>query len=612
MKEFANVAARAVAWVVLIAAVWVMSTSLLFLWLGDLLGDPRIAPWQRPYVWFLYLPLAGRDLMETLYLILAPLPLPALAIAIMVRRRSFGPHLRLARSLFGPRALTLQRGVTDNHGHADWLPIAVARTLFPGPGPSGGIVVGEAYRVDQDRVAGMRFNPDDPRSWGQGGTAPLLIDPCTFGPTHSMIFSGSGGYKTTSAVTTIMHWTGSAVVLDPSCEVGPMLERARRAIGHKVHQLTLDDPDSGFNVLDWIDISVPLAETNVCSMVWWIAGGETAGASKAEVNANFFRSRGHSLIACLLADMLWDDTLPAEQKTLITLRAGLTTPEKDMRRLLQQIHQTSRSQMARDCAGTLMGLVAETFSGVYANADEDTKWLSNPAFARLVSGNRFRTQDILAGKTTIFLQIPIMALQHSPSVARVILGAMLNVAYEAKGRFKGRMLFLLDEVARLGTMRMLEDARDLGRKYRITLQLLYQSEGQLVKQWGEEGRREWFDSVSWRGYAALQDPRTAKDLCDSVFGDYAVLAMSEGNNSGSSGTGLALTSRSRSSNRNTHEIKRALIRPDELLADVRADELFVIPRGARALRCGRAIFFRRPEIAQLVDDNRFHDDRTAA
>ena len=133
MKEFANVAARAVAWVVLIAAVWVMSTSLLFLWLGDLLGDPRIAPWQRPYVWFLYLPLAGRDLMETLYLILAPLPLPALAIAIMMRRRSFGPRLRLARSFFGPSALTLQRGVTDNHGHADWLPIAVAARCSPVP-----------------------------------------------------------------------------------------------------------------------------------------------------------------------------------------------------------------------------------------------------------------------------------------------------------------------------------------------------------------------------------------------------------------------------------------------------------------------------------------------
>jgi hypothetical protein len=43
MKEFANVAARAVAWVVLIAAVWVMSTSLLFLWLGDLLGGCRRA-----------------------------------------------------------------------------------------------------------------------------------------------------------------------------------------------------------------------------------------------------------------------------------------------------------------------------------------------------------------------------------------------------------------------------------------------------------------------------------------------------------------------------------------------------------------------------------------
>lgn len=91
-----------------------------------------------------------------------------------------------------------------------------------------------------------------------------------------------------------------------------------------------------------------------------------------------------------------------------------------------------------------------------------------------------------------------------------------------------------------------------------------------------------------------------------MFGDYAVLAASEGTNKGASGKGLEIASRSRGGNRNVHEIKRELIRPDELLGDVRGDELFVLPRGARPIRCGRAIYFRRPEMAGLVDDNRFH------
>ena len=51
---------------------------------------------------------------------------------------------------------------------------------------------------------------------------------------------------------------------------------------------------------------------------------------------------------------------------------------------------------------------------------------------------------------------------------------------------------------------------------------------------------------------------------------------------------------------------RALIKPDELLQDTRADEAFLLLRGARPLRCGRAVWFRRPEWQGLVDQNRFH------
>ena len=66
----------------------------------------------------------------------------------------------------GPRLI---RGRSDNYGHADWLSIREARRLFPGPDPSyGGIVVGEAYRVDQDRVARRAFDPADRKQLGTG------------------------------------------------------------------------------------------------------------------------------------------------------------------------------------------------------------------------------------------------------------------------------------------------------------------------------------------------------------------------------------------------------------------------------------------------------------
>jgi len=202
-------------------------------------------------------------------------------------------------------------------------------------------------------------------------------------------------------------------------------------------------------------------------------------------------------------------------------------------------------------------------------------------------------------------------LQSTPAIGRVVIGALLNAAYEADGRVTGRILYLLDEAARLGPMRILETARDAGRKYGITLQLLYQSVGQLERQWGREGKREWYDGVSHRSYAAVQDLETAKEL-EETFGSYAVMATSEGSNTGSSGKSFETGSRSRGANTSYHEISRPLIRREELMSDCRTDEAFVIIRGARPLRCGRAIYFRRPDLAARVAANRFNDNSVVA
>jgi type IV secretion system protein VirD4 len=593
-KPSVQLLAKFIVGLVFFGAAWTLIASLVFL-----VGTRLIGAFAHPfYQWWTYFLYAPPNPVVTLWLRIAGLvastTVMIFAIALLFGRRGVGPSLR--RGIFGgiPRPM---RGATDNHGHADWLSIAKAREVFPGPSAQfGGVVVGEAYRVDQDKVAAVAFDPANKATWGKGGKFPLLIDPCNAGPTHSLIFAGAGSFKSTSAASTLLTWTGSAVILDPSGELGPMLAGARENMGHTVHQLGLRGT-TGFNVLDWIDIESPLATTNVLSVVGWVCGDGPAGARGADKGSEFFEARGRAMVACLLSHMLWDPGIPKELKTLRTLRAGIATPEKEMRKLLKGIHKNSRCPLARDYAGTLMGLVDETFSGVYANADESTSWLANPAFASIVSGDIFSSRDLLGGKVSVFLQIPLAALQSTPAIGRVVIGALLNAAYEADGQVAGRILYLLDEAARLGPMKILEIARDAGRKYGITLQLLYQSVGQLERQWGREGKREWYDGVSHRSYAAVQDLETAKELEES-FGTYGVMATSEGSNTGSSGKSLETGSRSRGANTSFHEISRPLIRREELMNDCRTDE--------------RAIYFRRPDLAARIAANRFNQSPAAA
>jgi type IV secretion system protein VirD4 len=585
---------------VMAAIAWTMVASLVFLW-----GTKLIHAFPHPFwQWWLYALEVQGNAKVNLWLKIGAAagaaPVLVLAIGLIVRGRDVkGPRLR--KSLFGG-PVSVPEAVTDTYGRARWMSMARAQQSFPGPDPLyGGVVVGEAYRVDQDKVSGQPFNPAIPKSWGQGGKAKLLVDPCHAGQTHSLVIAGGGSFKSMSAISTLLIWRGAAVVLDPAGEMAPMVREARQRMGHVIHELELGGT-IGFNVLDWIDITSPLADTHILSVASWICGEEP---DKKSGTAQFFEAKGRHLVICLLSHMLWDDQLAAELKNLTCLRQGLAVPIDTMRDVLKTIHATSKSPVARDYAGALMQQVPETFAGIYGSADKETAWLANKAFAALVSGSSFKSTDLIAGKTDVFLKMPLEALDTTPALARTVIGALLNTAYQANGNFEGRILYLLDEVARLGYMRIIETARDAGRKFGITMQLLYQSTGQIEKQWGKEGKRAWFDGVSYRIYAVVQDVETATEL-ESSFGSYGVMATSESSNIGSAGKGWESSSRSRGTSQSYHEVSRPLIRKAELMNDVRGDEAFVVVRGSPPLRCGRAIYFRRPEMVAQVAPNRFY------
>ena len=51
--------------------------------------------------------------------------------------------------------------------------------------------------------------------------------------------------------------------------------------------------------------------------------------------------------------------------------------------------------------------------------------------------------------------------------------------------------------------------------------------------------------------------------------------------------------------------KRPLIFPDEIMSVMRRDEQLLFVAGIAPIRCGRPIYFRRPEMVALCGQNRF-------
>ncbi len=489
-----------------------------------------------------------------------------------------------------PKRISGRRAV---HGEADWMKLPEAAKLFP---EHGGIVIGERYRVDRDSVSAMPFRSDEPQSWGAGGRSPLVCFDGSFGSSHGIVFAGSGGFKTTSVtIPTALKWGGGLVVLDPSSEVAPMVSEHRRQAGRKVIVLDPAGPAVGFNALDWIGRHGNTKEEDIVAVATWIM---TDNARTASARDDFFRASAMQLLTALIADVCLSGHTDEKDQTLRRVRANLSEPEPQLRARLTKIYEGSASDFVKENVAVFVNMTPETFSGVYANAVKETHWLSYPNYAGLVSGDSFSTDDLANGGTDIFIALDLKVLEAHPGLARVVIGSLLNAIYNRKGDVKDRTLFLLDEVARLGYLRILETARDAGRKYGITLTMIFQSLGQMREAYGgRDATSKWFESASWISFAAINDPDTA-DYISKRCGDTTVEVDQTNRSSGMKGS-----SRSRSKQLN----RRPLILPHEVLR-MRADEQIVFTSGNAPLRCGRAVWFRREDMKACVGENRFHRD----
>ncbi len=485
------------------------------------------------------------------------------------------------------------RGRRALHGEADWMNMRDAARLFP---DTGGIVIGERYRVDKDSTAARPFRAGDTESWGGGGKASLLCFDGSFGSSHGIVFAGSGGFKTTSVtIPTALKWAGGLVVLDPSNEVAPMVRGHREAAARFIRLLDPKEPETGFNALDWIGRHGGTKEEDIASVASWIMSD--SGGPRG-VRDDFFRASALQLLTALIADVCLSGHTDTANQTLRQVRSNLAEPEPKLRERLQSIYENSNSDFVRENVAAFVNMTAETFSGVYANAVKETHWLSYANYAALVSGSTFSTDALADGKTDVFINIDLKTLETHAGLARVIIGSFLNAIYNRDGALEGRALFLLDEVARLGYMRILETARDAGRKYGITLTMIYQSIGQMRETYGgRDAASKWFESASWISFAAINDPETA-DYISKRCGMTTVEIDQVSRGSQAKGS---------SRTRSKQLAARPLIQAHEVLR-MRADEQIVFTAGNAPLRCGRAIWFRRYDMKARVAANRFHRD----
>ena len=297
----ARIAAAIIALAALLTS-WLALASMAFLWV---LGFWQIYPWPaKLWMWIRYAVEAPPNAIVHRWLIISAIvaSLPFLTIGALMLRLWWWWRANPRRLVPPPGGglRPIEGGVTANYGCARILTEKECLERYPGP---TGVVIGELRT-------------------GQAGTAPLVIDPCATGAGHGMLIAGTRSGKTTSACTALLHWLTSAIVLDPSAEMGVMLGDALRANGQTVHLLNPEIPGSGFNALAWIDVTRPLAAMDVKEVISWVFPDDK---NKTVQKDGYFEPTGKSLCTAILADLLWSDR-PAAEKTLRTFRRLVVAP----------------------------------------------------------------------------------------------------------------------------------------------------------------------------------------------------------------------------------------------------------------------------------------------
>jgi type IV secretion system protein VirD4 len=327
----------------------------------------------------------------------------------------------------------------------------------------------------------------------------------------------------------------------------------------------------------------------------FIAETKSAGGGSAE----YFQAQAMNLLAGLLYLVAKDRDFKEDRK-LTKVRALVALPTKEMTAFLaRKVSDKATPLFVRENLGQFVGMADQTFSGVLSSVAKDTAWLSIPAYAQMVTRETFALSEIPDGNLDVFIQVPGETLMTYPAIGRVIVGAITKAMVQANGAHKKRLLLVLDEVDLLGYMSVLTEVRDRGRKYGMTLMMLYQSIGQVENHYGKEGATSWLEGCSFVSYAAIKSMETAEAVSERC-GDMTVDVTGQ-----SDAYAPLLSKRDPNRSTSTSLQGRKLILPHEVVQDMRADEQIVMVRGHPPLRCGRAIYFRRKEMVAAAAVNRF-------
>jgi type IV secretion system protein VirD4 len=463
-------------------------------------------------------------------------------------------------------------------GDADW---GTWRAMKPAIADAAGIVLGEDYDPRSNRGV---FRTDDPGSWGQGGSAPLVTMRTSYGSGHVLVVSGAGGGKSSAIVIpTCLTYRRPVVVVDPDGEILRVTRAAREAMGQRIRVIR---PGEGFDMLGLLAPHLDASSMAYAHLAGLMVETDRMYSSDA---GDYFKAEAVNIIASLLEHFRSLDAVNPLREIIHVMTKDESAFKDEITRIAEGY---SLNHMIRLNLGSYRNVEPRFFQSFQTTVRQALKWVPYREYLSMFSAEPEGAPPLLDDRTDIFIQVSKSDMKENPTLMRLVLGSILYVADNRDPELPPQeRLVIVDEAAAIGRMTIFDRIRDTARKKKLHLMMIFQSQGQIEELYGRTGLKSWMNGTAARVFAGIEDLEECRALSDLV-GSYTVDVDGE-SRSTSSRPGL-FTSTTRSVSTSSSIRAAKLITPEQVRT-LPGDALIVLFANQPPLLLGKAYWFRRPE-----------------
>jgi type IV secretion system protein VirD4 len=406
-----------------------------------------------------------------------------------------------------------------------------------------------------------------------GGRTPLFYT----GARHLLTVAPTRSGKGVAAIIpNLLTYEGSVFIIDPKGENALVTacrrghgdaKRAIPGLGQSVFLLDpwniaaneLDIPPARFNPLDWITADDPDAAENAFLLA------DALVPEGAEGEGRFWDDEAKALLTGIILYVATSDK-EADNRHLGRVRDILLLDDDGFKAVLQTMYNEPLPVISSTAARTA-GKEVKLRSNVIATVQSHTHFLDSPRIRESLSTSDFSFEDLKTKPTTVYLILPADRLKTFDRWLRLLIQQAITVnARNILVKPKKPVLFLLDEMASLGRLSMVEQAYGLMAGFGMQLWGIVQDLSQLERIYGD-GWQTFISNSGVIQYFGSRDKITAEyfsTLCGVTTIRLFSFAYAIGHVFGSSNSGSS-SSESSTHTTNSNESQRQLAYPDELM-----------------------------------------------